>query len=337
MGTRRILVTGFEPFGPHESNPSQEVTLGLEGLHVVADPNGGVGIEIEITPRILTVDRFGAIETAEALYSGEKWDAILHMGLCESCVLPRLEQRAQNCVNMRIPDNGGRMLKDTLVDEKGDIGCWIDLEMWDKNHFSSDYDISFDAGTFVCNETYYHTLHALQSQLHKPIPPPCLFLHIPLAKRFDVKAASQFALECIGAMLGSPQSPVVEVVAALIRDDTGNVLLAQREDDLTWEFPGGKCEKDENWAVAMERELSEELELCVEAIRIIGTWEHFRDNKLLRIHLIACTEPLEQPSIDPEVHRKIMWYDPLKLDDLNWTGRDGEMMEYIAKYNSVPC
>lgn len=59
--------------------------------------------------------------------------------------------------------------------------------------------------------------------------------------------------------------PVITVVAAVLEDDQGRVLLAQRPADKSmpylWEFPGGKVEKDEKPEDALARELYEEIGL----------------------------------------------------------------------------
>ena len=336
MATLQILVTGFEPFGTHQHNPSQEVALALKGIHALLNPISGDTIDAEITSRVLTVDESGAIQTANAVFAGEIWDAILHVGLCESCDLPRLEQRAQQRISMRIPDNSGRMLPEQFIDDRGDTGCWIDVNSWNKHRFSSDFEISYDAGLFVCNETYYHSLHALQTHPTSQMPTPCLFLHIPPEHQLPVSSASQLALDCIAAMLFPSLPSVIDVVAGLVKNEQGHVLLAQRSDDSTWEFPGGKCEPKENWSDAMKRELLEELNVNVQAKRILGTWEHERDGNLLRIHLIDCSIPASEPVADPSVHSSLMWYDPRNMEALDWTGRDEAMMEYVTKFHSVP-
>ena len=188
----------------------------------------------------------------------------------------------------------------------------------------------------MCNETYYHTLVALQSFHECHLPPPCLFLHIPSEDILDIDSSSRLAVQCLEHMLPSSGPSVVDVVAALIRDENGRVLLAQRSDDATWEFPGGKCEPGERWDDSIVRELGEELSVQAKAERIVGTWEHLRNDVLLRIHLVHCTMDKGPIKLDPLVHADVKWYNPLQPQSLNWTGRDGEMMEYVARYESMP-
>jgi 8-oxo-dGTP diphosphatase len=60
-----------------------------------------------------------------------------------------------------------------------------------------------------------------------------------------------------------PALPPLHVVAGVLRDTLGRVLLAQRpagrEDAGCWEFPGGKLEAGESARSALSRELREEL------------------------------------------------------------------------------
>lgn len=61
----------------------------------------------------------------------------------------------------------------------------------------------------------------------------------------------------------SPMNSLLHVVAAVIHDDRGRVLLAQRPPGKPhagyWEFPGGKVESGESPQAALARELHEEL------------------------------------------------------------------------------
>jgi 8-oxo-dGTP diphosphatase len=59
----------------------------------------------------------------------------------------------------------------------------------------------------------------------------------------------------------------VHVVAGIIRDAHGRILISRRHDHLhqggLWEFPGGKIESDETVRDALARELREELALTI--------------------------------------------------------------------------
>jgi 8-oxo-dGTP diphosphatase len=62
--------------------------------------------------------------------------------------------------------------------------------------------------------------------------------------------------------------PVVDVIAGVITDAGGRILLARRTEgrDLAglWEFPGGKRERDETAEAALARELAEELGIQID-------------------------------------------------------------------------
>ena len=72
--------------------------------------------------------------------------------------------------------------------------------------------------------------------------------------------------------------PTIRVVAAVIYDPLGRVLIAQRPAGKTlagcWEFPGGKIENAESGAAALRRELLEELGVRVSAMRSVFELRH---------------------------------------------------------------
>lgn len=82
----------------------------------------------------------------------------------------------------------------------------------------------------------------------------------------------------------APATRMIEVVAGVIRDRRGRILLARRTEgrDLAglWEFPGGKREASETPEAALKRELREELGIEIEIgaplIRVPQAYPHKR-------------------------------------------------------------
>lgn len=78
----------------------------------------------------------------------------------------------------------------------------------------------------------------------------------------------------------------MHVVAGVLRDDRGRVLLAQRQPGKhlagLWEFPGGKCEDGELPIDALARELREELGIVVESARpLIAVPHEYPEQRIL--------------------------------------------------------
>ena len=83
----------------------------------------------------------------------------------------------------------------------------------------------------------------------------------------------------------SPALRSIHVVAAVITDARGRILLARRTDgrDLAglWEFPGGKCEPGESPEQALVRELQEELGINVQVgAALINVPQRYPDKRL---------------------------------------------------------
>ncbi|MFX7910545.1 NUDIX domain-containing protein, partial [Acinetobacter baumannii] len=66
-------------------------------------------------------------------------------------------------------------------------------------------------------------------------------------------------------------SPVIEVAVAVVQDDRGHVLLAERTARQVaagfWELPGGKIDSGESASAAAVRELDEETGIHATAFR----------------------------------------------------------------------
>ena len=85
---------------------------------------------------------------------------------------------------------------------------------------------------------------------------------------------------------------MIKVVAALIEKD-GKYLIARRSTGSSdvlgkWEFPGGKVEKDESEEHAIEREIKEEFEMNIKAIRFLTNNICEYPTKTIDLRLYEC-------------------------------------------------
>ena len=106
------------------------------------------------------------------------------------------------------------------------------------------------------------------------------------------------------------------VVSAIIENDSGHVLLAQRPEGKKhaglWEFPGGKLEVGETSSQALHRELDEELSLVVRIEKSLGVFPYRYDWGGIELHVfIVRALNLPKPSPDVSVFQ---WVKPSEID-----------------------
>jgi 8-oxo-dGTP diphosphatase len=86
----------------------------------------------------------------------------------------------------------------------------------------------------------------------------------------------------------------IQVVAGILRDAHGRVLLAERKNDRPfsgfWEFPGGKSDRDETPEVALCRELAEELGIEITSFERLTSKDHDYHDRLVHIDFFLVTE-----------------------------------------------
>lgn len=106
------------------------------------------------------------------------------------------------------------------------------------------------------------------------------------------------------------------VVAAVIRDREGRVLLTRRPEGShmagLWEFPGGKVDPDESPAAALERELDEELGLRTRTGDPVTFAVHEEDG--LRILLLFFASRIVSGRPTPREGQRVAWVSPAELE-----------------------
>ncbi|HET7925195.1 MAG TPA: Nudix family hydrolase [Rhodanobacteraceae bacterium] len=116
----------------------------------------------------------------------------------------------------------------------------------------------------------------------------------------------------------SVQDEPVHVVAGVIRDATGRVLVAERPAGKHlagyWEFPGGKSDPGESPLDALRRELAEELGIRVEAAEplISVPWTYPEKRIVLDAWLVTAYSG----DAHAREHGALRWFDPADLPKL---------------------
>lgn len=91
-------------------------------------------------------------------------------------------------------------------------------------------------------------------------------------------------------------------VAAVIVNESGEVLLTQRADNGHWEPPGGVLELDEAIEDGLRREVREETGLDIEIERLTGVYKNMRRGIVALVFRCRLTDSTAQARLSSEVH-----------------------------------
>jgi len=156
---KKILLTGFEPFGGESLNPSEEIIRQLHGA-VIARHHVAGGL----LPCV-----FGAaIKELKHLIKLHEPVLVICLGQAGGRAEITPERVAINVDDARIADNAGQQPVDKPIVKGGPAAYWSTLpikaiaQALQKRGIPA--VISQTAGTFVCNHVFYGLMHGLRGQ-----------------------------------------------------------------------------------------------------------------------------------------------------------------------------
>ena len=324
MRKARVLLTGFEPFDGASYNISKEIVTEISKLDI---------INFEIESKILTVDEKGSKYVSELIIEKE-YDCVLQLGFSKKARTINLETQAINKIHMTIEDNSKRQIHNKKIDmfAKNKLISTVDVEGFLEKE-SPEISLSSDAGTFVCNESYFHTLNTIFSQeLYDRFDRklPCLFIHLPSDEYVPISKQIEIIINIIKKI---NDKKIIDVVAAIIRNEKGEILVAKRDSNQPhpskWEFPGGKLEPNELESDALKREIFEELKLDIEIISTCGEITHLYDEYFVKLKAINSKISTNSSPIELMVHEEILWMPIEDLKSLDWLEANLKLVNII--------
>lgn len=109
---------------------------------------------------------------------------------------------------------------------------------------------------------------------------------------------------------------MIDVVAAIIRNDEGKILIAQRNLNKSqgglWEFPGGKIESNETKEEAIVREIKEELNMDIVCDSYFDEKVYEYSDKTIRLIALNCT--MINDRYEVLEHEQVKW---ISFDEFN--------------------
>lgn len=169
---RHILLTGFEPFDGDTVNPSGEVAKQLDG-RVIAD--------CVVRSVILPVQHESARAIVAPLLEAPGLVAVVQLGLAGGRARISLERVAVNVMDYSRADAHGQVLRDVACVAGGPAAYFSTLPLREilaaLTAEGIPAAISNTAGTYLCNDTLYTTLHALAQRGRATVPAG--FIHLP--------------------------------------------------------------------------------------------------------------------------------------------------------------
>ena len=126
----------------------------------------------------------------------------------------------------------------------------------------------------------------------------------------------------------------INVVAAIIHDTHGHILVTQRgygDWKDWWEFPGGKIELGESPEEALKREIQEELSTDISVDEFFCTVEYDYPKFHLTMHCYLCS--LLTDALHLNEHEAAKWLSKEELDNVQWLPADKEIIEKLQTIN----
>jgi pyroglutamyl-peptidase len=181
---KRVLATGFEPFGGSTVNPSQQLIEALDG---------------DIATALLPVSYARAADALRAAVRKAEPDVVICFGQADGRTAISIERFAHNLDEATTTDNDTAQGSGTAIDPEGPAAYASTLPVDERVAALRAEGIpaapSRDAGGFLCNHVFYVLMGLLEAERPQALGG---FVHVPLLpEQALVDGAASMPLETL--------------------------------------------------------------------------------------------------------------------------------------------
>ncbi len=169
----RVLISGFEPFGGRDINPTALLIEALTNKEI------SYPVKMMVDHILLPVtfeDSFQVLNEKIQVFNP---DIVIAFGQAAKRSAIELETVALNKIDADITDNSGAQPKDQLISERGEESYLSTLPIQGMEaalkNAGLPVKLSNSAGSYVCNYLFYRLMESNQDTLRL-----CGFIHVPL-------------------------------------------------------------------------------------------------------------------------------------------------------------
>ncbi len=168
---KRVLLTGFQPFGGEAINPAWVSVRELTGKKI---------LDYEVVTGEIPVTRYSALEETEKLILQYEPEIVINVGQAGGSLEMRVERIGINCDDYSIPDNDGNQPKGEAVFEEGPAAYFVTvpIKAMVREMVAAGVPaiVSNSAGTYLCNHICYGIAHVAATRYPHLLTG---FIHIP--------------------------------------------------------------------------------------------------------------------------------------------------------------
>jgi pyroglutamyl-peptidase len=234
---KRVLITGFEPYGGDKVNPSEMVARSFEGRLVLGRP---------LSVRVLPAQTRTLRERLEQILLEDDPDIVIATAQFDGRTALALERVAVNVLDFERPDNSGVMRKGDVVTRGGADARLSNLpferiiDAWHANGVPA--YVSNSAGTFLGNQVLYELLGLTENTT---MPVIVGLVHLPYLPAQAIVAGAESTPSMSFDLMKKGIETLVETLVPWIdQRDAGPALVSREPNRRQMWIPRGVKEAE---------------------------------------------------------------------------------------------